>query len=45
MNYVNMDDSVCPEQYAWHVKWMHGQNLLSESFYGRMQESVLDDVR
>ncbi len=45
MNYVDIDDPVCPKQHAGYAKWMLGQSLLSENFCGRMQELALDDAR
>ncbi|BCT67660.1 hypothetical protein [Nitrosospira sp. NRS527] len=45
MNYIKMDEPSYPKRYSRHAEWVRSQTFNSESFGGRVQEPVLDDVR
>ncbi|SCX57357.1 hypothetical protein SAMN05720354_11930 [Nitrosospira sp. Nsp1] len=45
MNYIKMDEPAYPKRYSRHAEWVRSQTFNSESFGGRVQEPVLDDVR
>ncbi|SHL35471.1 hypothetical protein SAMN05216428_102125 [Nitrosospira sp. Nsp11] len=46
MNYIKMDEPVCPKQHARPVWYAYGAKIFyPEVFCGRMQEPLLDEVR
>jgi hypothetical protein len=46
MNYIKMDETVCPKQHAGPVWYVYEAKMFNpEVFCGCMQEPLLDEVR